>query len=152
MPQCAAPTIRTTRTSVSCAGTPVSSSLKYLLCQKAPVLPVCTFILGAKIHTHIHTHVKFPLTHRVALIQTHPQYSLSIHTYTQTDLRDVKYSREEVTFTIQTVNMQTIQSKCRACRLDVNLIHFNTVNSGTLFMRKYYNHQYMQMLPIDGVQ
>lgn len=62
MLQCAARTIRTTRTSVSCAGMPASSSLKYLLCQKAPVLLVCIFTLWClricihkKIHFHMHT-------------------------------------------------------------------------------------------------
>lgn len=41
-PRCAAPTIRTTRTSVSCAETPASSSLRSWSCPKAPVLLVRT--------------------------------------------------------------------------------------------------------------
>lgn len=67
-PRCAAPTIRTTRTSVSCAGMPASSSLKYLLCQKAPVLLVCTFTLWrlhlpTVRHTHTHMHHHSPAVH-----------------------------------------------------------------------------------------
>lgn len=58
MPQCAAPTIRTTRTSVSCAEMPASNSLKYLLCQKVPVLLVCTYygayaIARTRLHRHL---------------------------------------------------------------------------------------------------
>lgn len=50
-PRCAAPTIRTTRTSASCAEMPASSSLKCLLCQKGPVLLVRTFTLRRP-HSH----------------------------------------------------------------------------------------------------
>lgn len=58
-PQCAAPTIRTTRMSVSCAGMPASSSLKYLLCQKVPVQLVCTFTLWhVQVYTNRRTHTQ----------------------------------------------------------------------------------------------
>lgn len=57
MPQCAAPTTRTTRTSVFSAETPASCSLKSLLCQRETVLPVCTFTSW---HTHPHTQIHTP--------------------------------------------------------------------------------------------
>lgn len=98
MPQCAAPTIRTTRTSVSCAGMPASSSLKCLLCQKAPVLLVCTFTLW-RLHRYIHK-------------QT--------HSHAHTEERRYRHTPAVHTEHLQlSVSMQMIQSKCKARMLEM---------------------------------
>lgn len=82
MPQCAAPTIRTTRTRASCAGMPASSSLKYLLCQKAPVLLVCTF---RWCHPRKCMHNKY--SHAQTLRCTHSPEAHTGHLYKQKTYR-----------------------------------------------------------------
>lgn len=83
MPQCVAPTIRTTRMSVSCARMPASNSLTYTSCQKEPVLRVGTFALQ---HPHRYIH-KATRTYMLTE-QQHTQNTYTHHTPSV----DIKYS------------------------------------------------------------